>query len=149
MQINRTGEKILLTLWVGGHWMVGFMAVPLIQNVLKDDAARSSILQQLFNLMNFVAIGACALLLLLTALRLGWKHWRMLVLAASAAVALVLQVWVYPQVAAAEAGSDAFAAMHGTSMTLYLILGVLGLALVVFDDDPRQLMRSKSDSPGS
>lgn len=147
MKLNRTGEKILLTLWVGGHWVVGFMMVPLVRDMLAGEgyaSLRGEILSTLFKVMTLMAVAAGVLLLLLTLLRLGWKHWRNLIICAVIAVAVVLLGWVYPQMAAAEAGSEAFGKLHGASMILYLVLGALGLALVAFEDDPRAQLPSKS-----
>lgn len=142
MQLNRTGEKILLTLWVGGHWLIGFAVVPLLRNALADEAyaeVRSSILQQLFGLMNVVAIGAAVLLLLLTTLRLGWQHWRNMLIA-GVIVVTIASFWVQNKMQTLAAGSEEFASLHGGSMVLYLAMGVLGLALVAFQDNPRALL---------
>lgn len=140
--MNRTGEKILLMLWVGGHWMIGFLAVPMIRSVLAEpafDEARASLLQQLFTMVNLLGLGTTVLMLMLTTLRLGWRHWRNLLIVAAFALCLFLQIWVYPTMYAAESGSDIFNQMHGTSMTVYLIIGVLGLALTVFEDKLRRI----------
>jgi len=134
------GERIVLALWVGGLWSVGFLAVPVLFHALDKHAA-GELAAPMFTLINAFSLVCGALLLLLAAFAggRGWyRSWRTAVIVSMMAVAAVILFLIQPQMAAlkaqaAVAGAELgpqFARLHGISSALYLLASVLGLLLV-------------------
>lgn len=136
------GERLLLTLWVGSMWAIGYLAAPTLFAVLEDRALAGTLAGHMFRAVGIITLFACVSLLLLTALREGagaLRRWRALLLWAAAAIT-ALSLWVV-QPAIHELRAQGFAPgseqaarfgkMHGLSSALYLVVSLVGLALVV------------------
>lgn len=134
------GERIILTLWVGGLWGVGFLAVPVLFHSLDKQAA-GELAAPMFTLINAFGLVCGGLLLLFAAFggtRKWYRSWRTGVMVAMMAVAAIILFLIQPQMAAlkaqaAAAGADLgsqFGRLHGISSILYLLASVLGLLLV-------------------
>jgi hypothetical protein len=140
MRYLGVGERIILTLWVGGLWAVGFLAVPVLFHSLDKHAA-GELAAPMFTLINGFGLVCGGLLLLFAALSQGsgwYRSWRTGVIAVMMAVAAIILFVIQPQMAVlkaqiAAAGGELgpqFGRLHGISSILYLIASVLGLLLV-------------------
>ncbi len=135
------GDRIVLTLWVGGLWGIGYLAVPVLFATLGDRVLAGEVAGTLFRIINGLGLvcgGLLLLSMLSTAGAAGMRSWRGGVIVAMMAVAAVILFILQPQMAAlkaeaAAAGAElapAFGRLHGISSVLYLIASVLGLWLV-------------------
>lgn len=137
------GERILLTLWVGGMWAIGFLAAPTLFATLDDRQLAGELAGKLFKLIHGIGLfAACALLVFMviehgrTILKF-WRAWVVFTMAVFVAIGLfVLQ----PEMAALKQsglaeGSEAaasFSRLHSASSGLYTLTCLLGLAIVAF-----------------
>lgn len=139
------GERLLLTLWVGSLWVIGYLAVPLAFATIDTQIA-AEYAATLFYAVNIIGLVSGTMLLLgklfmerLQAMR-SWRFWLLLIMLA---LTLVFTVYIQPEMAAvkaivdwrASAGlSGRFDDLHRLSENLYLMLSVLGLILVLTAD---------------
>ncbi len=130
------GERILLTLWVGGLWAIGFIAAPILFAVLEDRALAGTLAGEMFRALAWLGLVCGSLLLLFHKLSRGRPAWRLWVLVAMLLLILVDRLLLAPMIADLRAtglsGSAEFASLHGVSSTLYLFNCLAGLALVAF-----------------
>lgn len=138
-------EAAAVTLWVGGLWVIGYVAAPTLFANLSDRMLAGALAGSLFSAMAWVSFACGGLFLAVHGMRLGaagFRQWgvrlaaAMLVLAAAGhfGVQPVLQRLkeeVAPQPVMESWNRDRFAAWHGVSGGLYLVQSLLGLALVV------------------
>jgi len=139
------GERIILTLWVGATWSIGYVAAPVLFHSLDDRALAGQLAGQMFHVVYLLGLACGALLLLSKMARQGkaglrdWPNWVILLMVALIAVGLfVLQpAMTEMKVAAAAHGrtlqEEGFGHLHGLSSVFYLITSLLGLILVVFE----------------
>jgi hypothetical protein len=131
------GERILLTLWVGGLWSIGFIVAPALFANLDDRALAGTLAGTLFEIIAWIGLLCGALLLLGNQLRYPARriNWRMLVLLAMLSLVVIGQFVIAPLVAdlrvAGETDSSMFARLHGLAAALYLLNCLLGLVLVI------------------
>lgn len=134
-------EKALLTLWVGGLWVIGYLVAPLLFSTLDDRQLAGALAGQLFQVMGYVGMVA-GVVLLVTHLSTGvvWlRNWRAWILIAMLALVLIGTGVVQPMMQelkamGLESGSAQaarFGLLHGVSSTLYLLTSLGGLLLVV------------------
>ncbi len=137
------GERILLTLWVGGMWSIGYMAVPSLFYTLDDRQLAGELAGQMFSIIYVVGLGCCGLLIV-SALANGvpqaLRAWRVWVLVTALAL-LAISFFVFQpmmqelKLQGLREGSEQasqFAKLHGISSAVYLATSLLGLILVVF-----------------
>ncbi len=134
------GERIILTLWVGGLWAIGFLAVPVLFHTLDDRTLAGQLAAPMFTLINGIGLACGALLLLSAAMgegRAWYRSWRVGVIAIMMAGMAVILFVIQPQMAAlkvqvAPGGTlgPQFGRLHGISSAIYLLVSVLGLLLV-------------------
>ncbi len=149
--MRRLSEALYLaaiTVWVGGAWVVGYVAVPLLFSSLGDRQLAGMVAGKLFALIGWLGLGAAAYLMVFLIAR--WKtqvlarsvFW--LVLAAALLVA-TSQFGIQPAMAQLKADAlpldvmestlrDRFVVWHGVSSILYLVQSLLGLGLVVWSE---------------
>ncbi|MDA1108127.1 MAG: DUF4149 domain-containing protein [Proteobacteria bacterium] len=140
------GQRILLTLWVGGLWTVGYIAVPMLFHALDDRRLAGELAGRLFGVINGLGL-VCGLLLLASVLYQSGREWRrtwqVWVLLAMLAMISIGEFGLAPLMQALKAAnpqgfiqgtSDAsrFGMLHGISSLLYLAISLMGFALVVF-----------------
>jgi hypothetical protein len=145
----RAVEQLLLTLWVGGLWVTGFIYAPLLFAGYERLQA-GDIAGRLFSAMSLTGI-ACATLLLgfatARARQRVWRDWRAVVLMMMLLLALIgefalaarmreLKLLAAHQINAAPLWAE-FGRLHGLSSALYLLESVLGLLLVALGIRPR------------
>ena len=141
---------IVVTLWVGGLWAIGYVSAPaLFANLPTDRMLAGALAGKQFALMAWVGI-ACAVYLLAyvgarrgtaaTRSIVGWLVLAMLLLtlAGHFGIQPILAQLKAEAVAQAGAGDvmesmvrDRFRAWHGVAGMVYLIESLLGLALVL------------------
>jgi len=142
-------ERILLTLWIGGMWVMGLVVAPMLfknyERVLAGDIAG-----RLFSVSSVVGM-VCAVLLLVSCLirarRAVWRDWRTGVVLVMLVIILIGEFGVAARMrelkellAASAAGSASlleFQWLHRSASTLFLLNSVLGLVLVIFGVRPR------------
>ena len=131
------GERILLTLWVGGLWAVGYMVAPALFASLDDRALAGSLAGVMFAIVAYVGLLCGGLLLLFNQLRNSRRrfNWRALVLVAMLLLTAVGQFYLAPLIADLRAqglaDSVQFGRLHGAAAAGYLLTSLLGLALVI------------------
>ncbi len=134
-------ERVLLTLWVGGLWVAGYVAVPALFATLDDKQLSGQIAGQLFSYISYIGLLSGGFLLMSVAIRAGnaWlRAWRVWVLVTMLILVViggfVLQPMMFDlKMGGLVAGSEQaaqFGLIHGISSLLYLINSLLGLWLV-------------------
>lgn len=145
MTAGLVGERLLLTLWVGSLWAIGYIAVPLAFIHFDDNVVAGVFAGRLFTLVNYLGL-ACGSALVVRFALLGqsvttlWRFWVTL-----AMLLLVVFLHFYLQAEMADikaldwredsALSGRFDFLHHLSTGVYMVLSVLGLALVATQDN--------------
>ena len=138
------GERVLLTLWVGGLWSVGYMVAPALFATLEDRALAGTLAGLMFEIIAWIGMGCAPVLLVINQLRYPRQrlNWRMLVLVSMLLLVMLGQFVLAPLMAdlraTGQADADAFARLHGIAALAYLLTSVLGLVLVMAQDAGRQ-----------
>jgi hypothetical protein len=135
------GERILLTLWVGALWAIGYLAVPTLFALLDDRILAGMLAGRMFTLVSFLGLFCGGVLLLGSLLRQGklaLRSVRVWLLVVMLLLVAVGEFGVQPLMAQLKAqglveGSmqaAQFARLHGVASVLYLINSLCGLLLV-------------------
>lgn len=138
------GERILLTLWVGSLWAIGYIVAPALFANLEDRALAGTLAGVMFEIVAYIGMVCAVLLLLSNQVRNPGRrlNWRAVVLLLMLVLVLAGQFVVAPMIEAIrEAGTSAapaFARLHGVASLAYLITSLLGFALVVAPDGAAQ-----------
>ncbi|WP_455206721.1 DUF4149 domain-containing protein [Kaarinaea lacus] len=152
MYFTMVGERVLLTLWVGGLWAIGYIAAPSLFATLDDRQLAGALAGQMFHIISYVGL-ICGTLLLISVIgRLGLQ-WRVWVLVIMLALVVSGEFILQPMMESLKLqglteGSDVkkqFGMLHGVASIIYLIESLLGLSLVVFGLHKTQLT-DKSES---
>jgi hypothetical protein len=147
MKYAARAQTLLVTLWAGSLWTIGYVVAPTLFATLPDRLLAGSIAGSLFRIEAWLSVCCALLLLLLSRLpgsRLDPSHARPpggLVLGILACT-LIGYFGLQPFMAALrEAGGAAgvlssevrtqFGILHGISSGIYLIQSLLGVALVL------------------
>jgi len=152
-------ERILLTLWVGGMWIVGFVVTPTLFQVIDDRSLAGTVAGQIFSLMAYLGL-ACGILLLLPVLiRSGikslrnWRAWTllsMLILIAIGAFGLTPGMSEIRDAGMLPADKPRFDILHRLASILFMINSMAGLVLVIFGskgpDSAKNWLRPKIPS---
>lgn len=136
---------VLVTLWVGAVWSIGYIVAPTLFGVLGDRTLAGNVAGRLFAIVGWIGIGASTYVLGFLFVRLGWRAFRSgifwLVLA-MLLTTLASQLGIQPLMAQMKADAwprevmdtvmrGRFATWHGISSVLYLVQSVLGLLLIL------------------
>ncbi len=144
MAILAAVDRIALTLWVGGLWVIGYLVAPTLFTALPDRALAGEVAGRLFSSMSWVGLGSGTLLLLIRLLPASRAaRGSLIVIALMLLITLIGQFGLLPAMAelkrlAAGAiqpghpGYTSFAWLHGISTALFLINSLLALLLVVY-----------------
>lgn len=142
MQFVYVGERILLTLWVGGLWAIGYIAVPTLFAMLEDRRLAGELAGQMFQIIGYIGLVSGTLLLISVArrLKLQWRTWLLLFM-----LVLVMcgQFWLQPLMADLKASglvegsaqAKQFGMLHGVASILYFATSLAGLVLIIFGID--------------
>lgn len=127
-------ERILLTLWVGSLWVVGFIVAPVLFTELNDLALAGSTAGTLFTVTSYIGLASGSVLLLLNAVVRKRINWRALVLLGMLSLIVIGQFVITPMVADLRlqglTDTPRFGQLHGVASVLFLLTSVLGLVLV-------------------
>ncbi len=139
MKIFTVTERILLTLWVGGMWITGYMVAPILFSVLDDRQLAGNLAGHMFTSMSYIGL-VCGVLLLSGGLfRDGIKQWRNAVVLLMLVIVVVGQFVLQPMMAdlkalgisAGSASAADFGRLHGLASVLFLVNSLAGLILIV------------------
>jgi MFS family permease len=136
------GERLLLTLWVGSMWTIGYIVAPVLFKVLVDRQLAGMIAGKMFEAVSFIGI-FCGVVLLISGLywfgKKVFKQWRIWILLLMLVIIGISAGMIQPMMQELkldglenQAVSARFGMMHGVSSVLYLINSLLGLILVLF-----------------
>ena len=134
-------ERSLLTLWIGGLWITGYVVAPSLFATLDDRQLAGQLAGQVFRLMSYIGLVVGTLLLLSMLVRAAgnWtREWRVWVLVSMLVLVAVGAFVIQPMMVELKAGgivpgseqAAAFGRMHGISSILFLVTSLLGLSLV-------------------
>lgn len=137
---------LVITLWVGGLWAIGYLVAPVLFASLADRQTAGVVAGKLFALIGWVGLGSAIYLMLFLAIRRGGGifrsavFWLVLLMAVLTAVSQFgiqplmaqLKVDALPREVMESVLRDRFAAWHGFSSILYLVQSLLGVWLVVW-----------------
>jgi hypothetical protein len=134
-------ERSLLTLWVGGLWVAGYVVAPSLFASLDDRQLAGQLAGQVFRIMSYIGLSAGGVLLISMLVRVGssWvREWRVWVLVTMLVLVAVGAFVVQPMMVELKIGgiipgseqAASFARMHGISSILFLMTSLLGLSLV-------------------
>jgi uncharacterized membrane protein len=143
IDMSGISERILLTLWVGGMWTVGYIVAPTLFTTLEDRMLAGKLAGQLFTIMSYIGIVASLVLLTSQVIQSSQRrlqNWRVWVIGCMLFIILVGQFILQPIMAELKQNgiiessieAQKFARMHGLASVLFLINSLLGLVLVVF-----------------
>jgi len=139
--MQQISERILLTLWVGGMWVVGPVVTPTLFKLIDDRTLAATVAGQLFTIMSFIGLFCGALLLLSHAWAKGRhviKSWRAWLLVGMIVVIVIGEFILAPGIVEIrDAGMPAdakarFDMLHRTASTLFMMSSLAGLILVIF-----------------
>lgn len=144
MNTGIVGERLILTLWVGSLWAIGYIAVPLSFIHFDDNAIAGAFTGRLFVVVEYISL-ACGSILLIRYALLGqgimmrWRFWvtfSMLLLVAFLHFYLQAEMAEIKQLdwRQNDALSERFDFLHHFSTGLYMVVSILGLALVATQD---------------
>ena len=140
-------DAVLLTLWVGSLWSIGYLAVPILFQAQPDKQLAGMLAGEMFRVQSLAGI-VCGLYLLgRRGLRAGKAAMRQpffLTIALMLTLTLLITFGIQPLMAQLKAQAlplevmqsalaNKFALWHGISSILYLLESLLGaLAVVLF-----------------
>ena len=132
-------ERILLTLWVGGMWITGYMVAPILFSVLDDRQLAGTLAGHMFTSMSYIGLVCGALLLLGGVFRDGIKQWRNAVILLMLIIVVIGQFVLQPMMAEMKAAgiiegsknAATFGKLHGVASVLFMINSLSGLILVI------------------
>lgn len=137
-------ERVILTLWVGGMWTVGFVVAPVLFTALESKTTAGQIAGRLFGYLSLAGLAFGVFLLAVLALQDGvgtvrsWRAWAVLGMLLITAVG---QFVILPQmdnlkrlsgggIPATGEIAARFGALHAVSTVLFIMNSLLGLIVV-------------------
>ncbi len=131
-------EKILLTIWVGGMWAIGYIVTPVLFQML-DKPVAGDVAGQLFSIISYVGLFSAVALIVNILVQQGFSswHWQLWTLIVMLIVIIIGQFVLQPMMielkTAGLTGDNAsqFGRLHGVASVLFLMNSLAGLALVV------------------
>lgn len=132
---------LVLTLWVGSLWAIGYIAAPILFSSLDDRSLAGTLAGHMFSVLGWLGMGCGLFLLTFMLLRLGASAMKralfwvlLLMLLLSAAQLFGLQPLIaqlrsesVPRELAEAATRSRFATWHGVASVLYLVQSLLGV----------------------
>lgn len=136
--------SLLITLWVGALWAIGYLAAPTLFRLLPDRALAGQVAGQMFVYVAWLGMAVAAYLLVFVVLRKSggafrsgvfWLVLVMLLLTVAGyfgiqPILVQLKADSFPREVMESALRDRFMAWHGVSSVVYLLQSLLGLFLV-------------------
>ncbi len=136
---------LVLTLWAGALWAIGYIAAPILFSSLSDRTLSGTLAGHMFSVVGWLGLGSGAYLLVFMFSRLGagamkraifWVVLLMLLLSAAQLFGLQpliaqLRSESVPRELAEAAARSRFATWHGVASVLYLIQSLLAVFVVL------------------
>ncbi|HDZ16332.1 hypothetical protein LCGC14_1177530 [marine sediment metagenome] len=145
MIASYTGERLILTLWVGALWAIGYLAVPIafanLDTIIAGDYAG-----KLFFAVNILSLISATILIVSRLFTFGirhfhryWRSWLMLIMLV---MSFIFLAYLEPQMASIKALDwrnnivlmERFDVLHHLSESIYMLMSLLGLMLVLTTD---------------
>ena len=135
-------ERFLLTLWVGGMWIVGYMVTPLLFKSLDNRQLAGELAGGFFRYIGIIGL-VCGVLLLIGAIILAkseslrsWRIWMLLGMIALVATGLfvlqpMMQELKLQGIVEGTEQAKQFGRLHGISSALFLVTSIFGMVLVL------------------
>ncbi len=131
-------ERALLSIWIGGMWAIGYLAVPVLFHTLDDRMLAGMLAGQMFTILNFFGL-ICGLLLFAGLFyqqgKIALSGWRSGLLLFMLLLICVAEFILQPQMAELKqqglngAILQQFRWLHGISSILFLFNTLAGLLL--------------------
>lgn len=135
-----TLDRLITTLWVGGLWAIGYLAVPILFARLDDRMVAGALAGDMFTALSYIGLVAGMVLIGIIALRreARWRRARLVMSAVMVLLVMIGEFAIQPVMAdlksqglvPGSAQAASFAAWHAVSSILFLINSLLGLLLV-------------------
>ena len=145
MKFQLVGERVLLTLWVGALWAIGYIAAPTLFAMIEDKSVAGGLAGQMFHVTSYLGLvcGSFLLVSIFLRKRFHWQVWLllfMLVLVASSEFILQPMMEALKAQGIVDGGptKKQFGILHGVASTLYLVVSLCGLSLVAFGLEKRK-----------
>lgn len=133
---------MLLTLWVGALWSIGYIAVPTLFGTLDDRQLAGMLAGKMFTAVSYLGL-FCGVMLMASVLKRirplknSLQFWLLIIMLI---LVLVGEFVLQPSMASLKSmgivegseGARQFAQLHGIASVLYLLNSLLGLMLVIF-----------------
>ena len=136
-------SRVLLTLWLGGLWVIGYVVAPVLFWKLPDKQLAGNLAGVLFGIMSWIGMASGFYLLIFRVVRHGaralkqWFFWIVLVMLLMVLggyfgiqpVIQHLKQAALPREVMQSAFASRFERWHGIASVIYLIESLLGLLL--------------------
>lgn len=138
-------ERLLLVVWLGAIWSVGFLVAPTLFAMLDDRSIAGNIAGRLFIIVSHIGL-VCGVLLLVLAFKQSGvavvRHWRAWVVGLMLLLTILGQYVVAPMMQDIRQARlqnafvspelyQKFQTLHGISSSLFVLTSLLGLVIVV------------------
>lgn len=148
--IIRYAEPVLLTLWIGLLWGIGYLAVPVLFSSLDDRILAGMLAGKMFTAVSFIGLGCGLALLLMSLGSRPLRNFRLPLLVLMLVLVVIGEFVLQPMMAELKLqglveGSDAsarFGMLHGIASLLYLFNSVAGLFLLLLSWRSAPLFRA-------
>lgn len=144
--IQTGGEKILLTIWIGALWTVGFIVVPTLFGSLEDRQIAGLLAGKMFTAVSYIGLFSGLVLLvsefrrsgtLLSSWRANKRFWLLIFMLL---LVVIGEFLIQPQMAALKQSGlsvgPEFDRLHGMATALYMLNCLFGLILIVYEPPP-------------
>ncbi len=137
-----SAERVLMALWIGGVCAVGYLVAPVLFSTLEDRQLAGMLAGKMFSAIFWVGliIGGTLTIACLITRGSGWlRQWRGWAMMVMLTIIISMLFIVQPMMADLKTQgaiipsselAAAFSRLHGISSGLYLVMSLLGLALV-------------------
>lgn len=130
-------RRLVVTTWLGILWSVGYLAAPLLFEMLDDTRMAGEIAGQLFHVVAWLSLLAGGLLLGLLPLTAARGRLRTAKLASTGMMMSLIcaMEWIVrPMMESARlpdgSAGEQFLVLHGVSAVMYLLASLLGMVLL-------------------
>ena len=134
-------RQILLTLWVGALWAIGYIAVPVLFGSLDERQLAGMLAGKMFTAVSYISL-FCGTVLLISLFKRSdnikqeLSFWLLLLML----LVVIGEFVIQPQIAQLKlqgltegaAAAAQFGKLHGIASILYMLNSLTGLILVIF-----------------
>ena len=136
-------ERILLALWIGGLWVIGFVVAPTLFGKIPDTGVAGTVAGSLFTSISRIGLLCGSGLLILAWLQgvCARRRWEIAIIVLMFVLILIGEYVLAPMIGelrtAGEVGSERFGQLHGLATVVYGVNCLLGLVLVAIRKEPK------------